>query len=459
MNDNMRLSRRQFIKSATIGMGTAALWPGVLGAAPGGRRPNIVLCMTDDQGWGDTSYNGHPLLKTPVLDEMAGRGMRFDRFYAAAPVCSPTRGSVLTGRHPNRFGCFTHGRPIRKEEVTIAQALKRTGYTTGHFGKWHLNGKRGPGKPIPATDPLNPGAVGFDEWFSVSNFFDLNTSFSRNGETVATEGDGSDVIVEEALKFIGTAAKVNKPFMAVVWYGSPHNPHRALPADRAPYAKKGKYGNYYGELAAVDRSMGRLRAGLRDLGIANNTLVWFCSDNGGAAGPLSTGKLRGSKGSLWEGGIRVPGLIEWPERIRNPFRTDVPCSTMDIYPTLVDLLGVEVPEQPLPIDGISLVPLMDGRMRERAKPIPFWVYGRGGRSGDGHAALIDSHFKLHLHPYARKKQGKLPDVLLYDLSKDAVEARDLAAAEPDKVQSMRRHLEEWQVSVKRSLAREDYGKS
>ncbi|MGB2820411.1 MAG: sulfatase-like hydrolase/transferase, partial [Phycisphaerae bacterium] len=194
------MNRRDFLKA--IGLGAAALGVrriSIAAAAGGGagERPNIVLCMTDDQGWGDVGYNGHEHLKTPVLDEMARTCLRFDRFYAAAPVCSPTRGSVMTGRHPNRFGCFHPNYSIRPEEVTLAEALKPAGYATGHFGKWHLG-------PVKAASPVCPGACGFDEWLSHDNFFELNPSLSRNGAEPRTiQGESSEIIVAEALKFIG----------------------------------------------------------------------------------------------------------------------------------------------------------------------------------------------------------------------------------------------------------------
>jgi arylsulfatase A-like enzyme len=183
--------------------------------------------MADDQGWGDVGYNDKARslrknIKTPVLDDMAAKGLRLDRFYSAQAVCSPTRGSVLTGRHPNRYSCYIYGKPLRPREMTVAQALKAVGYATGHFGKWHLNGVSGPGKLIPASDPLNPGRFGFDEWFSTSNFFDADWSFSHNGQTVKTTGDGSDAVMAEALKFMAKAKADSKPFLAVVWFGSPH---------------------------------------------------------------------------------------------------------------------------------------------------------------------------------------------------------------------------------------------
>ncbi len=188
------------------------------------KKPNIVLVMADDQGWGEMGYIGHPKLKTPNFDSMAKDGLRFDRFYAAAPVCSPTRGSVLTGRHPNRFGCFKWGNTLRPQEVTIAEALKTAGYTTGHFGKWHL------GSVINGS-PVTPGASGFDEWVSAPNFFDNDPILSDQGKAVAFKGESSEVTVDAALKFISKNAKEEKPFFAVVWFGSPHVPHIAAKED------------------------------------------------------------------------------------------------------------------------------------------------------------------------------------------------------------------------------------
>jgi arylsulfatase A-like enzyme len=418
----------------------------LLQAAPASAdRPNIVLCMADDLGWGDVSYNGLADAKTPNLDDMAASGLRFNRFYSAAPVCSPTRGSVLTARHPNRYGVFLYGYPLRPQEKTVAQALRAAGYATGHFGKWHLNGVSGPGKPIGADDPLHPGKFGFDEWLSVSNFFDLDPSMSRNGKTVELKGDGSDLIVDEALRFIGGA---KQPFFAVVWFGNPHNPHRALPADR----EKANGSEYYGEIVGIDRAMGRLRSELRKLGVAGNTLVWFTSDNG-AQGPGSTGGLRGKKGSVWEGGVRVPGLVEWPARIQKPAVTDVPAVTSDIYPTIVELLGLASPGWIEPIDGVSLVPLLDGKMAERPKPIGFWhVAPKNGEAGlareAGQAAWTDNRYKLH-----RPASGK---VELYDLQADPTEKKDLASDKSELAAKMKAELETWQDSVLRSYRGEDY---
>ena len=288
-------------------------------------RPNIILCMADDQGWGDVGYTGHPVIETPNLDAMAAEGLRCNRFYAAAPVCSPTRGSVMTGRHPNRFGCFSWGHTLRPQEVTVAETLKRVGYVTGHFGKWHLGS-------VQKGSPVNPGASGFDEWLSAPNFFDNDPILSREGVAVQTKGESSMVTVDAAIEFIRKHARAPKPFLAVVWFGSPHVPHAASKEDYASYAAEGeKKANFYGEIAGIDRAVGKLRQELRTLGIHQNTLFWYCSDNGGLPRVGVTGG-RGHKGSVYEGGLRVPAIIEWPARIPKPRSTEVPANTVDIYP-------------------------------------------------------------------------------------------------------------------------------
>jgi arylsulfatase A-like enzyme len=429
------------------------------------RRPNIVLVMADDQGWGDTGYNGHPELKTPNLDAMAASGLRLNRFYTAHFNCSPTRASVMTGRHPHRMGTFGPGSPIRAQELTVARVLQAAGYATGHFGKWHLNGKNGdkdtktpPGRAILASDPLSPGKLGFDEWLSADNFFDLDPVFGRQGVPEKFRGDGSDIVTDEALKFIRKQAVAGKPFLTVVWFGNPHVPHEALAADKALYAGlPAPDQDYYGELTAVDRSVGRLRATLRELKVADHTLLWYCSDNGGAAGPKSTGNLRGSKGTLWEGGVRVPGLVEWPARIRKPFASEAPCSTFDIYSTVLAATGAAAQNQIQPLDGVNLLPLFDRQMDSRGKFIPFWA---DARRPAAHATLLDWPYKLHTNPVAgrgRKGGGEtLPATLLYDVSKDPNETTDLAAQQPERVTKMTAALSAWKTSVEKSLAGADY---
>ena len=434
------IDRRSFLKIAGTGACALGLQTELFAGGSGDKNdtlPNIVLCMTDDQGWGDTGYNGHPLLKTPHLDDMSQSGIRFDNFYAAAPVCSPTRGSVLTGRHPDRYGIFSHGQKLKRDEVTIAQVLKKAGYVCGHFGKWHLNGIAGKGLPIEMEDEHGPRHFGFDHWFSVSNYFDLHTTFSRNGELVKTEGDGSDAIVEEATRFMAATKKKKKPFLAVIWYGSPHVPLKAMPEDKAPY---GKSGDYLGELAAVDRSIGTLRKRLRTMKVADNTVLWFCSDNGPKQGGNdSTKGLRGKKLQLFEGGIRVPGLLEWPAKIKKPFNTSIPCSTSDMFPTLLHIAKTRSTHPKRPLDGINIMPLLEKKWKRRPEPICF--------KHRGHAAVIDNNYKYHL------KKGKED---LYDLSNDLGESKDISSSQGRLIASMRKTLADWQASVDKSFAGADY---
>ena len=274
-------------------------------------------------------------------------------------------------------------------------------------------------------------------------------------------GDGSDIAMDEALKFIRKQAGAGKPFLAVVWFGSPHVPHEALPADKTAYAAlPEKDQNYYGEIAAVDRNVGKLRAALRKLKVSENTLLWYNSDNGGAAGPKSTGNLRGSKGTLWEGGLRVPGIIEWPARIPKAFVSDTPCSTLDIYPTVLAATGAVAPNQIQPLDGISLLPIFDRQTEARGKAIPFWN-GAGPRPG--HAALLDWPYKLHTDPGGGRGKkgaivGEVAPVMLFDISKDAKETTNLAAQQPERVAKMTAALTAWKSSVEKSLTGADYGK-
>jgi arylsulfatase A-like enzyme len=423
----------------------------LLFAAEPSPRPNIILCMTDDQGWGDIGYNGLKKIPTPNLDAMAAAGLRFDRFYAAHPSCSPTRASVMTGRNPNRSGTFWPGMTLRKQEMTLAQAVKNVGYTTAHFGKWHLSGGQpGKGRALPTEDPLHPGHFGFDEWFSVSNWFDTDWTFSRNGTPVNVPGDGSDAIVAEAIHFIGKNVAAKTPFFTVIWFGSPHVPLAPTAVDLAAAGGSA----FYGEVIGVDRSIGALRKSLRQLGIADNTLVCFNSDNGAWIDEKSApdtygsnGILRGHKGELWEGGIRVPGIIEWPTRIKAATITQIPACTSDFYPTIVDLLQIHIPNQIQPIDGISLVTLLDGKMSARPSPIGFWHHGKGSLDS-GPAAWSDNQYRLH---------NRGPDKYeLYDLTTDISEKTDLSTNHPEIVTRMKNELKNWQESVRHSIRGEDY---
>jgi arylsulfatase len=487
----MQMGRRDFLKLAGLGaclqaVGCESTAERASQAAAGKRPPNIVLCMADDQGWGEMAYNGHPLLKTPNFDAMAKAGVRFDRFYAAAPVCSPTRGSVMTGRHPNRFGCFSWGHTLRPREITIAEALKEAGYVTGHFGKWHLGSVR-------IGSQVNPGASGFDEWLSAPNFFENDPLLSREGTAIQTYGESSQVTADAAIEFIRKHAVSEQPFLAVVWFGSPHQPHIAVDRDREPYgAEQESLQHFYGEITGMDHAFGALRAELRNLGIHEETILWYCSDNGGLPRIGSTGG-RGHKGDIYEGGLRVPALLEWPAKYPDPVEIAMPCNTTDIYPTLLEIADVQPEGQPQ-LDGISLVGALEGTMKRRPEPIGFWQYPESGvrtpsqawmeelmaaqATGDpvgdsvrlrpeagvidrqyseesfpGHSAWLDWPWKLHR---IQPKDGTEVKIELYNLAGDPGEQNDKASQQPVRAKKMLGRLENWQKSVVRSLNGKDY---
>ncbi|HBJ35783.1 MAG TPA: N-acetylgalactosamine 6-sulfate sulfatase [Planctomycetaceae bacterium] len=406
--------------------------------------PHIILVMADDMGWGQTGYQNHPILKTPNLDAMAANGLRLDRFYAGGPVCSPTRASMLTGRSHERAGVLSHGYALRLQEKTLAQALQKAGYATGHFGKWHLNGHRGPGAPIFADDPHNPSVFGFDEWVSVSNFYDVNPVMSRSGKFEEFSGDSSDIVVNEATQFLKKHHPSGKPMFVVIWYGTPHSPFKALDQDKAEFKDlNAASANHYGELVAMDRSLGTLRKSLRDLDIADNTLLVFCSDNGGLPNikPETVGGLRGNKGTVFEGGIRVPGVIEWPAVIK-PRVTKYPACVMDLFPTMAEIVGLPEESMIKPLDGISLRVLFESELEKRSAPIGFRYQTK--------RAIVTDRYKLLTQNLASEKFE------LYDLIEDAKESRDLSEQQPEIYARLKQDLLQWNASVDASFAGTDY---
>jgi len=474
--------------------------------------PNFVLLMGDDHGWDEVGYNGHPFVKTPVLDEMAASGLRFDRFYSGHPTCSPTRGSLLTGRHPNRYGTFGPNWSFRPEEITIAQLLKRAGYATAHFGKWHVG-------PVKKESPTSPGAMGFDEWLSHDNFFEIDPVLSRNGETPQKiEGESSEILIDETIKFIQKSKNQNKPFLTVVWFGSPHEPFQGLPEDLALYEnlpdslnneqvrltslETGKgisrplgdvLQERYAEITAMDRAIGKLRTFLKEYNLKENTLVMYCGDNGtpGSAGHAAM-TLRENKGTMYEGGIRVPGVLEWPAVIKEPVNTSAIAVTTDFLPTLAELTNQPLPERPL--DGKSMVRLFKDPSLQRNQPHFFWQFNRalfeddcepyidpelqegtsplakmmdgkftrsfrnckysGISEGDyaGSRVMMSDRFKLILEGETPNSKG----YELYNIQNDPGETKNLADEYPEIVKEMATGLLKWQESVLNSLTGADY---
>jgi arylsulfatase A-like enzyme len=477
--------------------------------------PDIILLMGDDHGWDEVGYNGHPFVKTPVLDEMAAEGFRFDRFYSGHSSCSPTRGSFMTGRHPNRYGTFTPGFSIRPEEITLAHLLKAAGYSTAHFGKWHIG-------PVKKESPTNPGAMGFDEWLSHDNFFEMDPMLSGNGDDPQKiEGEGSEVIIDAAIQFIEKSKKQNKPFLAVVWFGSPHEPYSGLQQDLALYENlpdslskkevrltsnetglqvtrplRDVLQERYAEITAMDRAIGKLRDYLKKNNLKENTLILYCGDNGTPPDANRTGMtLRGQKGNLYEGGVRVPGVLEWPAGIKQPASTSAMAVTSDFLPTLAEIAGQPLPDRPL--DGISLVPFFDDPSKQRQNPLCFWEFNTdevfdkapqpyidpmlqegtsplvkmlagkytrnfvnfkfnqvSDNNFSGERTIYKDHYKLMLEGETPNKNG----AELYDIAKDPAEQKNLADEYPEIVQQMQTELRKWQESVLNSLLEADYKK-
>lgn len=447
-------------------------------------RPNIILMMADDMGWGDPQcFNPDSPIQTPSLDAMAAAGMKFNRFYAAAPVCSPTRGSCLTGRHPFRYGVyFANVGHMREGELTLPELLKAHGYATGHFGKWHLGtltktlreSNRG-GKQhadefsppqdhgfdvcfsteakVPTWDPMwkpsrNAEQEGWDSIEDLSTAVSYNTHYwDETGEVAQgnLQGDDSRVIMDRAIPFIEQASHSQKPFFTVIWFHAPHLPVVAGPRHAALYSEYDSFKkNYYGCVTALDEQIGRLRAALKKAGVADNTMLWFCSDNGpeGAAGesPGSAAGFRGRKRSLFEGGIRVPGILEWPAVVKAGSETEFPAVTSDYLPTILDTLGAK-PWDDRPCDGTSLLPVIEGNTTNRDKAIGF-------RSNQ-QRAWVTQQYKL----YSRDEGATWQ---LFDLLADPSEAQNLAAKYPDKVGELAQGFEAWQQSCSRSDRGLDY---
>ncbi len=396
-------------------------------------RPNVILVMCDDLGWGDVGFNGNTIIHTPNIDKMASEGVVFERFYSACAVSSPTRASVLTGRNPYRTGVFDANAGIlRTEEITIPELLKDEGYATGHFGKWHLGtltasqsdanrGRVGNTKElnppalhgyhdafvteskVPTWDPMikrtgkgKAPAVGWNQIQEGEEVADYGTYYwDINGEKVTTnlEGDDSRVIMDRVLPFIESSIDEGKPFLSVVWFHAPHKPCVAGEEYAAMYSEYSQdFQNYAGCVTAMDDQMGRLRSFLEQKGVADNTIIMFCSDNGPenckADGGGVTGGFRERKRSLYEGGVRVPSFVYWGSNIKEPSRCDLPTVTCDYLPTIVSLVGIDPAKCKNELDGIDLSPILLGEsIATRSQPIVLAYKGQ--------LSCTDNEYKLY----------------------------------------------------------------
>jgi arylsulfatase A len=395
-------------------------------------RPNVVVLLCDDLGYGDLGCFGHPKIKTPNLDKLAADGSRLTACYAGQSVCSPSRAALMTGRNPNRYGVRDWIPPdtgifLATTEVTVATRLKAAGYRTALCGKWHLNSKFNGMEPT-------PGDHGFDHWFATQNNAGPShqdpVNFVRNGKRVGLlKGHATTLVVDEALGFI--KANKDKPFAVFVTFHATHEPVATPPAFTDLYkdVPDPLARDYYGSVSLVDHEVGRLVKFLDDETLFANTLVLFTSDNGpetlkrykGAQRSHgSPGPLRGMKLHLTEGGIRVPGIARWPGKIKPGQAIDEPVGFVDLLPTLCALAGTKPPDD-RQLDGVDFSPLLlQGIEPERKVPL-YWQYDKaiGDTTPVWTVAIRRGDFKL-------LADARLERFALYDLKADIAEKTDLS---------------------------------
>jgi len=434
-------------------MATGALAAGcVRGASARASKPNIVFILIDDLGWADLGCYGNAFHETPHIDGLAREGMRFTDAYAAAPVCSPTRASILSGQYPARVGVTNfiagHLRPWAKlkqvvnrqqylplESVTMAEALGEAGYTCGYFGKWHLGGR-----------DRFPDRQGFDTMLVSGG---RHFKFRTTPKTPVEEGAYlAEVLTDHAERFI--EAHKDEPFFLFLSHYAVHIPLEARQELIEKYEKKTKpptgvnHPVYAAMVEHVDQSVGRVLAGLRAAGVDENTLVVFFSDNGGLRqrfdgdGPIvsTNAPLRDEKGSLYEGGIREPLIVRWPGVVPPRSICRAPVTSVDFYPTLLE--AARAPGDPGHVlDGVSLLPLLEGGRVER-DPL-FWHYPHYHHSTPA-GAVRQGDWKLHEF----FEDGRLE---LYNLRNDLGETRDLAQEKPAKAKELQQQLAAWRESV------------
>ena len=433
------MKRRDFLKS--VGMGVAAMiLPGcspmeLAGKKAGkGKQPNIIVIISDDMGYADIGYHGCKDIKTPNIDSIAQNGIRFTNGYVSCPVCSPTRAGLATGRYQQRFGHeYNTGPPpggLRKHvglpltEITIADVLKSAGYVTGAVGKWHLG----------LSPRFHPFKRGYDEFFG---FLHGNHSFIDSGlgtfnpilrgmEPVDEKEYLTDAFSREAVAFI--ERHHDEAFFLYLAYNAVHTPMQAPERykDSFKHITNAKRRVYAGMLTAMDEGIGKVLGKVREVGIEEDTLLIFVNDNGGPTGANGSdnGSLRGTKGTMFEGGIRVPFIVQWPRRLKRGLTYDHPVISLDILPTAAAVAKLPRDHK---MNGVNLIPYLTGKKKTAPHDTLFW------RMGQNHA-VRKGNWKLV------KMGGK---TALFDLTSDIGETRDLTAERPDVTKEIEKAYEQW----------------
>ena len=452
--------------------GTANAMPQAVSPAPAPmqleRKPNIIVILTDDQGYADVGFNGSTEIPTPNIDRIANEGVRFDRGYVSFPVCGPSRAGLLTGRYQSRFGYDLNasenpldtkaGLPLT--ERTIADVLKPAGYKSAVIGKWHMGNH-------PQFHPMERG---FDEFYGFPNgghvyFLDrlrnIPTAEAKNGgqlyqswltvgrEQVKTTGYLTDWLSEKAVDFV--ERRKDEPFFLYLAYNAPHTPMHATKKylDRFAHIKDERRRTYAAMISAVDDGVGDVLNKLDEHGLADDTIVFFLSDNGGPLQRAVNGSvnlpLRGGKGDLFEGGVRVPFAMRWTGQIPKGQDYSHPVSSLDIMATAAGVNGVTVPQSNA-LDGVNLVPYLSGQMGNQEPHAQlFWRYTSNTRDNSkiGRRATVSGQDKLV--QYQRNR-------MLFDLSRDKGEQDNLRGQEKAKADNLYKSWEEWNAEMAKESA-------
>ncbi|MCP4788333.1 MAG: sulfatase-like hydrolase/transferase [Fuerstiella sp.] len=425
-------------------------------------RPNMLIILADDLGYGDLGCYGGTDLKTPRIDAFAAANLRLTDCYAAHPNCSPSRAGMMTGRTPFRVGIYNwipmfspvH---VKRTEITIATLLRNSGYDTCHVGKWHLNGDFNlPTQPQPIEH-------GFDHWFSTQNNALPNhrnpDNFVRNGTPVGPlQGYSAQLVATEGQAWLRSGRDPNKPFFLFACFHEPHEPIASAKqfTDLYPSDDPG-YSAHHGNISQLDAGVGALLDCLDELKLADNTFVFVTSDNGPAITGMhphgSAGPLRDKKGAIYDGGIRVPGIIRWPDHTKRGTTSTEPISGIDVLPTLCELAGVAPPTDRI-IDGTSMLPALEGRPLSRERPL-YWQFNRA--RADAKVAIRDGDWKLVASldtpdptpsgGIAKEemrliKTARLSNLRLYNLRSDIAESTDVSAEHTDVFTAMSATLQQ-----------------
>lgn len=399
-----------------------------------GKKPNIIIFLADDLGYGDLPSYGHPVIKTPNLDKLAASGLKLNRCYSASPVCSPSRAGLITGKMPNRLGIYEW---IPEESVmhipdsvlTIPAMLREKGYSTGLFGKWHCNGKfNSPHQP-------QPDDLGFDHWIATQNnaipSHENPTNFVRNRQEMGEmKGFSAQVMADEVIGWL-EGLEVDEPFFCYVAFHEPHEPvasPQELVTQYMDQAINEDQAQYFANVTNMDLAIGRILEKVKALGKDENTLVIFTSDNGpetlGRYNGVnrsygSPGELRGMKVHLYEGGVRVPGIVSWPGIVEEGQVSDAVVSSLDFLPTIASIVGEELPVNEV-LDGENILPFLKGEEHQRKKDL-FWFYPT---SVDGpNISLLSGIYKVMAESqFQYLEPGNTVGIIIGDRTMDGIKS-------------------------------------